>query len=88
MVQWVDKGKDRFCSAKMEERVQTLFSLLQSKQTNRGNLAGDSALDLYTYCVESVSDTDIGELASCILPLKTCTVNDLIIAPVKNNYLQ
>ncbi len=48
----------------MEELVQTLFSLLQSKHASRGSLAAQSAHDLYTVCVESVSDTDIGEFAS------------------------
>ncbi len=45
----------------MEEYVQALFSLLQSKHSNRGNLAAQSAHDLYSVCIESVSETDIGE---------------------------
>ncbi len=41
--------------------MQALFSLLQSKHSNRGSLAAQSAHDLYSVCIESVSETDIGE---------------------------
>ncbi len=41
-----------------------VFSLLHAskhRHSNRGSLAAQSAHDLYSVCIESVSETDIGE---------------------------
>ena len=44
----------------LSSTVRALFSTLHSKSAHRGTQAAQLASDLYTLCVESVSDTEIG----------------------------
>ena len=41
--------------------VLSLFATLRSKSPHRGFQAAQLASDLYTLCIESVSDTELGE---------------------------
>lgn len=45
----------------LSSTVRTLISTLSSTSVHRGALAVQLASDLYSLCVESVSDTELGK---------------------------
>ena len=45
----------------MSRNVQSLFETLRSKSPHRASQAAQLASDLYTLCIESVSDTELGK---------------------------
>ena len=48
----------------LSSTVRTLISTLSSSSAHRGALATQLASDLYSLCVESVSDTELGNFLS------------------------
>lgn len=48
----------------LAERVQALFATLHSRSSHRGPQAAEIASDLYTLCIESVSETELGRIYS------------------------
>ena len=47
--------------------VRSLHETLRSKSPHRASRASQLSSDLYQLCVESVSDTELGELDACLL---------------------
>ena len=55
-------------SDSLQSTVQCLLSTLSSRSSHRGSQAAQLASDLYTLCVESVSDTELGKIGDYRAP--------------------